>query len=671
MDGERPCKACNLRPCAGKNQGRHIGAGAVWVKPFPCGRPPCKLVVTQDRPGVGWCKARMTPERPMKPSVPFLALAGLAALIGVVTFAMTTATTLYLTEGRGRAGATLDLTLKVLDGHLRRFEAVPDLLADSDNLRALLDDPEDPARRMALNLWLARKSAQLDASDIYVMTNDGLTVAASNHDRADSFIGENFSYRPYFQEALGGSKGRFFAIGTTSGVRGYYFASPVRDRAGSIAGVVAVKIGLDVIEAEWRSQEARIIVTDPEGIIFLSSYPDWLYRGLFPLTPERINRTLLSRRYADRVPDVLPHEMSDRYGVTRVTLADASGKRSEYIMASKLLPRAEMTVRILQDTGPIYAQARLAVAAFVLLLGGIAAVIVMFLQRRARLAERFAMQEQARDELERRVEQRTADLARVNTLMEAEVAERRLTEAELRRTQSDLVQAGKLAALGQMSAALSHEINQPLAAARNYADSAAILLDRGDTDRAKGNIGQILSLIDRISAIARHLRNVARKPETPLKDITISDAVAEALSLLGPRLTGIELCVTVPDDLPQVRGGPVRLQQVLVNLISNAADAVEGIEGARITIWARLQAGKVMLAVQDNGPGVPAAIADRIFDPFFTTKRVGSGLGLGLSISYNIMKDFGGDLRVSTAATGGAVFTMELTTAHRSAEAAE
>jgi two-component system C4-dicarboxylate transport sensor histidine kinase DctB len=312
-------------------------------------------------------------------------------------------------------------------------------------------------------------------------------------------------------------------------------------------------------------------------------------------------------------------------------------------------------VHVLLDTASLRGQARFSALAF---LGAVLAVVLLIWQRRARLSERLALQEQTKAELERRVAARTADLARANVLIETEIAERRLTEQELRRTQTDLVQAGKLAALGQMSAALSHEINQPLAAARNYADSAAILIDRGDGLRAKENVVQILSLIDRMAAIARHLRNVARKPDAPLKDIVLRDAVAEAVDILAPRL--LQVSVDIPDDLPMVRGGPVRLQQVLVNLLSNAADAMADSADPLIEVTGRLVEGRVLLTLRDHGPGVPGAIADRIFDPFFTTKSVGSGLGLGLSISYNIMKDFGGDLRVANHPVGGAVFTLNL-----------
>ncbi|MES2665469.1 MAG: ATP-binding protein [Pseudomonadota bacterium] len=594
-----------------------------------------------------------------------LPLAGLL-ILGLAAVAAIGATRFYLAEGRSRADATLALTIQALDGHLRRFEAVPDLLADQETIARLVAQPDDRSQRAAMDRWLKAKNASLEASDIYIMTPDGVTIAASNYDRPDSFVGQNFSYRPYFTAALAGEKGRFYAIGTTSGVRGYYFTAPVRDDEGTVRGVVAVKIGLDLIESEWRTQEARIMVTDPEGIVFLSTDPGWLYKSLLPLSADRMARTAASRRYADVTVAALPHQRTD--GVMSVQGSD--GLR-EYVVAEALMPRAGWTVHVLLDTRYLRAQARLAVAAVLLLLGAAVALAVLMRQRRLRLAERIALQEQAKAELERRVAARTADLARVNVLIEAEVAERRAAEAELRRTQADLVQAGKLAALGQMSAALSHEINQPLAAARNYADSAAILIDRGEAARAKENVGQILSLIDRMAAIARHLRNVARKPDAPLKDIALAAAVDEALVVAASRLEGMTVVVALPDDLPLVRAGPVRLQQVLVNLLSNAADAVQDAADRRIELSAKVAGARVLLQVRDHGPGVAPAIADRIFDPFFTTKRVGSGLGLGLSISYNIMKDFGGDLRVANAPGGGAVFTVDLAVAARRAEAAE
>lgn len=596
-------------------------------------------------------------------SNPARTLVAVAALACVAALGNQTAQNVYLAEGAARAQATLALTVQALDGHLRRFEQVPTLLAESDGVRQVLQDPQNLVARLSLNRWLYEKKAKIDALDVYVMTPDGTTIVASNYDREDSFIGQNFSYRPYFQGAVQGGLGRYYALGTTSGVRGYYFAAPVRGNTGQIIGVIAVKVGLDAIEAEWRLQDAQIIVTDPEGIVFLSSQPAWLYRGLLPLEGARLAQVIASRRYADLVPSPLPHDRTTKGRVRLFTFADDAGRSVSFVTARQLLPRVGWTVHVLQDASPMYGQARFAAFAGVMGTGVLMALGLVIWQRRARLAERFALQEQAKVDLEQRVSVRTADLARAYQQIQAEVAERRATEAELRRTQKDLVQAGKLAALGQMSAALSHEINQPLAAARNFADSADILISRGDYPRARENIGQILSLIDRMATIARHLRNVARKPGGELKAVDLPAAIAEAVELLGQRLATIDLHIDAPAALPAILAGPVRLQQVLVNLLSNAADAVDGVAKPQIIVAAKSAKGRVQLKVQDNGKGVPSAIADRIFDPFFTTKEVGSGLGLGLSISYNIMKDFGGDLRVSTAPKGGAVFTLDFAAA--------
>ncbi|NUB45243.1 sensor histidine kinase [Fertoebacter nigrum] len=574
------------------------------------------------------------------------------------------ATRFYLSEGMSRADTALRLTVNGLEGHLRRYEALPELLADHDDIRALFA-PGAEGRRQAMNMWLQETNDVLQSSDIYVMGMDGTTIAASNYQRADSFIGQNFAYRPYFTEAAAGRNGRFYALGTTSGVRGYYFSAPVRGADGAVAGVIVFKIGLDALESSWAGGEFRILVLDTEGIIFMSSEPEWRYTAMLPLTGERSERTTASRRYSDATIGLLPHSRSAEQGMPLLRLANRDAPPQEYLEATQAMPDAGWTVHVLVDTAYLRGQARLAVVALLLLIcaAGFGAVLVW--QRRARLAERMQMQAAAQVELERRVDERTADLARVNALIEMEIAERRLTEQELRRTQADLVQAGKLAALGQMSAALSHEINQPLAAARNYADSAAILIDRGEPVRARENVGQILSLIDRMAAIAKHLRNVARKPNEPLKDLALPLVVAEAMQIVGNRLqaAGAEVLVDLAPDLPPVRGGAVRLQQVLVNVLSNAADATEDGPDRRIHLTAHAEGDAVVIHIRDHGPGVPAAIAERIFDPFFTTKRVGSGLGLGLSISYNIMKDFGGELRVANDPDGGAVFSLILQSA--------
>jgi two-component system C4-dicarboxylate transport sensor histidine kinase DctB len=584
-----------------------------------------------------------------------------AAAIAIAVLGSSFATSVYLDQAASRGQTTLRLAVAALRGHMSRYEPLPALIADHDNIRQLAADPHNAPLRTAANDYLKEINELLESSDIYVMTADGDTIAASNFDGPLSFVGENFSYRPYFQDAMEGRQGRFFALGTTSLKRGYYFSSPIV-ADGKIRGVVVFKVDIDAIEASWKGGDNEIIVSDPEGIIFMTGRPEWLYAGLEPLTPERLARTAASRRYADAALRELPvvrGMFQDRHHLMTIS---GDGVREEYLVLAEDMPEAGWTVSVLLDTGSARAQALTSVAAALLLLGLATLGGAIVLQRRARLAERMEMQASAREELERRVEERTGDLALVNRQLELEVAERRATEQQLRKTQSDLVQAGKLAALGQMSAALSHEFNQPLAAVKTYADNAAILIDRERIAEARDNVSRISSLTDRMAAISRHLRNFARKPNQKLGPVPLAEAVADTLEIVGGRLKAADATLNVDlGPVPiTVRAGSVRLQQVLVNIISNAADAVEGLPDRSIDLVARKKGGKALITVSDRGLGVPDAIAERIFDPFFTTKGVGKGLGLGLSISYNIIKDFGGSLRVGKAAGGGAQFAIEL-----------
>ncbi|WP_407073551.1 ATP-binding protein [Rhizobium sp. AQ_MP] len=562
-----------------------------------------------------------------------------------------------MTEASLQADSALRLATSALSGHLSRYETLPALIADHEDMKELVLDPGNPALREAANLYLKEINTLLESSDIYVMTMDGKTIAASNFDGPASFVGENFSYRPYFFEAAAGKQARFYALGTTSLKRGYYFSSPI-EVDGVIRGVIAFKVDIEGIETSWRGGQYKILVHDPEGIIFMTGNPEWLYSSVQPLTPERLERTSASRRYADAVLRELPIRRSTLGEHVLMTVSQASGTR-EYLVLEQYMPGADWTVKVLFDTGTIHAQARTMLVAILLSLCLFGLGLAVVIQRRARLQERMHMQIEAQAELERRVEERTADLARVNS--------------QLRQTQADLIQAGKLAGLGQMSAALSHEFNQPLAAAKTYADSATMLIDRDRIPEARDNLGRISNLIDRMASISRHLRNFARKPNEKLGPISIKEVVEETLEIVSARLGTADatLSLNFEPGLPPVQGGSVRLQQVLVNIITNACDAVEGLDDRRIELSARRDQGRVVIEIADRGPGVPAAIVERIFDPFFTTKGVGKGLGLGLSISYNIIKDFGGSLTVGQREGGGALFRIELLEAEALNEAAE
>ena len=571
-----------------------------------------------------------------------------------------------LAELSGRAEGTLRLAVAALEGQIRRFDRLPGLIAQNPLVAELLADPRNPDRVMAANLFLKMTNQLLGASDVYVMGLDGVTIAHSGFAGPASFIGGNFGFRPYFQDAITQGQGRFYALGTTSRLRGYYFGAPIL-QDDELAGVLVFKIDLDAIEEGWRGRDYQVLVTDPEGIVFLSSRADWTYAAIRRQTPEEAARTAATRRYADAVIgqlDLVETAVEMRGG--RWQLDGAA-----HVVRSAAMPEADWTVHVLVPTqaAEVTALTRAALAA---LLAGLALLLAaMVWQHRARLAERLALQDEAQAQLERRVAERTAELGAVNAMLQDEVTERRATEAQLRATQTELIQAGKLAALGQMSAALSHEFNQPLAAARNFAENAETLIARGRIDEARGNLTRIQGLIDRMADLSRHLRNFARKPNSQLSDVPLTEAVDAALEIIGWRLRAAG--VTLERDLAPltVRAGPVRLQQVLVNILSNAMDAMEGGAGPRIAITARAEGGQAVLTISDSGPGIAPALTERIFDPFFSTKGVGKGLGLGLSISFNIVNDFGGTLSARNAEGGGAVFTLTLPLAAMIAAAAE
>jgi two-component system C4-dicarboxylate transport sensor histidine kinase DctB len=288
---------------------------------------------------------------------------------------------------------------------------------------------------------------------------------------------------------------------------------------------------------------------------------------------------------------------------------------------------------------------------------------VGLLQRRARLLDQIARQLREAETLEARVAARTRDLDAANRQLLQEVDERRRTENRLRQTQADLVQAGKLAALGQMSAALSHEFNQPLAAVKSYAENARTFLERGRLDEVASNITHISKMADRMAKISQHLRNFARRPQDQLRPISLHGVISDALALMQPRLSRDDAkVVIVPSDVEDiwVTAGQVRLQQVLVNLISNALDAMQDCTHPQMDLSVAHTDGMVCVSLRDYGPGIDDAVRDQIFDPFVTTKAPGHGLGLGLSISYNIVHDFGGTLTATNHPMGGAIFTVTL-----------
>ncbi len=578
-----------------------------------------------------------------------------------------------------RSRHTLNLIVQSLRGDLSKFTYLPQMLGANEGIRAALRGTLSATGLQNVNEELERINNIAGSLDTYLMNTTGLTVAASNWASDKTFIGKNFNYRPYFKAAMEGRLGRYFAVGTTSGERGYYFAYPVRDGT-NILGVAVVKIQVDHHENGWRVRDQEVIVVDNQGVIFLSSEPSWRFKTLTSLSDELLTRLSDSRRYSNKplTPLILSRTDAVLRDGERVVI-EIQGEQGQNIQEPFLVHEESMAdagwrIMLLARTARIDAQFRLAMAAAGVLLVSILLAAAAIYQRRRRLADRIAVREESLAQLEQRVYERTNDLTQMNVELQNEIVERKRAEEEVRKAQVSLVQTAKLAALGQMSAGLSHELNQPLAAIRSYADNARTFLDRKQQVTAKQNLKGISDLTDRMARIIRNLRTYAREENIELRSTSLGAALDQSLNLMDTRIhhENVTIVKSLPDEDVSVMAGDVRLQQIFVNLISNALDAMQpshaGQSGRniqdetrkKIHITVSLENGTVIIIVRDTGPGIQHDQINNVFDPFYSTKEVGQGMGLGLSITFGLINQFGGTIVVHNAPDGGAVFTLKL-----------
>ncbi|MGB3211949.1 MAG: ATP-binding protein [Desulforhopalus sp.] len=564
----------------------------------------------------------------------------------------------------------LELYINYLQGVLGKYESLPELLAiDNSLVRALLN-PNEKKRIETLNRYLETINKVSDTLDTYLMNKDGLTIAASNWKEERPFIGRNFSYRPYFKQAMKGKLGRYFALGSASSKRGYYFAYPVR-KDDEILGAVVIKINIDSVEQSWADRDENFLVSDPDGVIFITTNPEWRFKSLKPLEHEVLQRITESRRYQDSPLEPLSQEFPALLDSVQILdISGGPGKETRRVLKqSQFMPQAGWNVHILTDTRILRKKVLLVniMVGTGLCLGYI--LIILLFQRNHRLAELHRVEEEskkalqeANEQLESRVSDRTLKLTEANEMLRKEILDRKQTEIKLKRTRKELIHAAKLAVLGQMSAGINHELNQPLAAIRSYTDNGKQLLQKGRLEDAMWNLEQISELTERMAQIGIQLKLFSKKSSGMVAVVPLHGVIDGALEILKPSLhkEAVELTIDIQPENLEVRANYVLLQQVLVNLISNAMQALEGQKVKKITVECYEKDGKVVVAVRDNGPGVSNEHLNDIFEPFFTTKKSGQGLGLGLTISDRIVRDFGGNITLVHSNEGAHFeFTLE------------
>ncbi|WOI34417.1 ATP-binding protein [Tritonibacter scottomollicae] len=570
-----------------------------------------------------------------------LMLAGLSALL--VWFI---AQTLAVNTARRELDQTLLLTTRAVEAEVERLRALPAVVGEDARIRDALagDGPLQDA-----NTYLEAVAAHVGAEELFLINAEGDTIAASNWNTDGSYIGQNYAFRPYFQDAITEGQGQFYAIGVTTGIPGYFLAARVE--VGGAEGVVAVKQDLSILQDTWRAAEADIALADEHGVVFLSARPDWQYRPLVKLTPDALAQLVTTRAYEGvGLGETAPLLTEPPVG------GDARGRN--WIARIGAVPATGGQVVAIRPLGALQLMAFGWAVLAALAALAVAATVKALEQRRQITALRLSQSEK----MEAMVVARTADLAR-------EVDARRQAEADLRATQEALIHAEKMAAMGRMSAAIVHEISQPLAAMEATLSAAEMGMKPPDAATVT-RIGKARDMIRRMQRTTKHLKSFARKENAELSLIDLRTPLKSALDLVLPRakVVGVTPDIQVPEGKVPVMAGAVRVEQVIANLLLNALDAIEAKPDSSVTVTLTTEGDQALIEVCDTGVGISEQDLPRVTDPFFSTKLTGEGLGLGLAICKAILTDFRGTLDIWSAPEQGTRVTIALPIAEKKEE---
>ncbi|WP_109464858.1 sensor histidine kinase [Albibacillus kandeliae] len=525
---------------------------------------------------------------------------------------------------RNRAELRLALYSGNLLSELRRNAIVPQLLARDPTLIGALNSNDFSQSTQRLISFVE----EIGAASLMLLDSDGRTVAATDRNR----LGSGHRGEPYFVDAVRSNATVFSVIPREVG--GYRFTYSRRVESGQkVLGVIVVEVDLQKFERAWAGISDAVLVVDSTGRIVLATESRW--RGLTE---------------AEALQRQTPQNAIER--AIRAT-ADWSALPPDAYIQGEAVMRTEARIpfrgwRMTSFT--TYASIRERVNGVLALeIMGFAILLALaFYALSRKTALRMAL-----------FQRESAELRALNARLQREIAERERVQENLAVAEQTLAQSSKLAALGEMSAAVSHELNQPLAAMKTYLAGARLLLGRNRPEEALSSFGRIDDLIERMGAITRQLKSYARKGGEQFSEVNMGDALASALSMMEPQLRHRQVQITriLPDRPVRVMGDRVRIEQVMINLLRNALDATKSVNNPEVEVI--LAAGETAtLTVRDNGEGIEDL--DSLFEPFYTTKQPGDGVGLGLAISSGIVNDLGGRLTARNGRKGGAVFEMQL-----------
>ncbi|MBY8976903.1 sensor histidine kinase [Rhodobacteraceae bacterium NNCM2] len=557
---------------------------------------------------------------------------GLAIILACIAALGTVATywgsyTYFRAEELEKAAERMSLYRNTILAELERFSHLTFVLARDPHVIDAAFEVDTAHLDARFKAFADR--AGIDA--IYLMDMAGMTKAASNAGTPESFIGQDYSFRPYFLQAISGAQGQFYGIGTTTGIPGYFYAEAVKAPDDAMLGVVAIKISLTGLQDSWRQSGENVIVANRDGVVLLSSNPDWRYRTLRPLDPAQRERINAARQFTGQSLEPLDWAPG---GEDEATIDE----QSHLYLTTDALPN-DWSLHYFASDDQAVTRSWLATGTLLLIVG--ATFIAFQLQRTRRIGAAL-----------KRSEQEEALLREANDRLAFEIEERRVAETRLQRTQSELERAGRLAVLGRLSASVTHELGQPIAAMRNHLVAAEMQSGQSVlTDRLQ-------ALVDRMEGITRQLKFFARQGNDEVEEVDLRSAAMAALDLLSVNIEEADAEVTtdLPDMPVRVRGSRLRIEQVLTNLLRNALDATAGGTAPQISLTIAQDESSAWVEVADNGHGLGDQTLDDLREPFSSTRASGEGMGLGLTISAGIVEEHGGVMSACNRAQGGAVF---------------
>lgn len=558
------------------------------------------------------------------------ALRGLVVLFLALAAMTISVSNSYLTQRytettRNRAEIRLAIYSGNLQSELQRHSVVPLLLArDPVLIRSL-----ETSGYLETSARLISYVEEIGAASLMLLDRGGRVVAATDRER----LGQGRRTDPFFVEAVRSAETVFTSNEPETGRFDFTFSRAIRAQDNRLLGVIVVEVDLARLIDRWRGVSEAIFLTNSEGAIILSTEPRWRGRSEDEALALQPVQTAIQRAW-QATGDFA-------FGEMRPAFFDADMIRLE----ARIPFRGWRIVSYTAYTSVrerVNAVLSLQIMGFALLLAGGFYV----LGRRERVQSARLLRE-------------SAELRRLNARLQREIAERQRVERTLEEAEQSLAQSQKLAVLGEMSAAVSHELNQPLAAMKTYLAGAKLLLQRKRVEEAASSFQRIDDLIDRMAAITRQLKSYARKGSEALEPVDLRDALKGALTMMEPQLrtTRVEISQNLPRRRVMVMADRLRLEQVIINLLRNAMDALRDVDRREMDLLIA-EGEEAVLSVRDNGKGIEDL--DALFEPFYTTKKPGEGVGLGLAISSGIITDFGGRLTARNGESGGAVFEIRL-----------